>query len=105
MMNLSHYDEDFNRSKMRPEVAARFKGKVYWGEDLTDQLDKSQKKEEKKIKIELKKLELGECGYKLCSKPANHRCSNCLHIAYCSTECSRAEWEDHRKDCFKVFEM
>ena len=100
MRNLSHYDDDLKRTTMRQGVAERLKGKVWWSEEVTKDLEKAKKKEEKKIVKETRKVELGDCGYKLCSKPALHRCSNCKRIAYCSTECARKEWKDHKNDCF-----
>ena len=103
MQNLNTYDEDLNPTKIRPDLAERLKGKIWWDDEVAKDLEKAKKKEEKKIVKEMRKVELGECGYKLCSEPALHRCSNCKSIAYCSNACARAEWKDHKRDCFATF--
>lgn len=35
----------------------------------------------------------------VCSKAAFSRCANCLSIYYCSRECQRAHWHDHKPNC------
>ena len=34
-----------------------------------------------------------------CGKPGNQRCGNCKHQRYCSKECQKNDWENHKKVC------
>ena len=38
-------------------------------------------------------------GCKVCSKEGNKRCGGCGWAYYCSTECQKAHWKEHKKDC------
>ena len=37
----------------------------------------------------------------LCSQPAEHRCSQCSIIKYCSRECQVSHWKVHKSQCGK----
>ncbi|CAM9892817.1 unnamed protein product [Sphacelaria rigidula] len=39
------------------------------------------------------------CGAPGCSEPANQRCSRCKSVHYCTRECQRAAWIDHKDMC------
>lgn len=40
------------------------------------------------------------CG--VCAKPSKNKCAKCLKIYYCSAECQRCDWKEHKKTCNKV---
>ena len=40
----------------------------------------------------------------LCSQTASKRCSACQIVNYCSAECQRKDWKDHKPNCFKKVE-
>lgn len=42
-------------------------------------------------------MELQKCGK--CSKDANSICTNCKSIYYCSRDCQKADWKNHKKNC------
>jgi hypothetical protein len=35
----------------------------------------------------------------VCGKPAEFDCSRCGRQGYCSSECQRTDWKDHRENC------
>ncbi|KAJ7133658.1 hypothetical protein C8R43DRAFT_1239436 [Mycena crocata] len=35
----------------------------------------------------------------VCSKPAQNRCSACKNVSYCSPECQRRDWKNHKVQC------
>ena len=35
----------------------------------------------------------------VCGKKSKFRCSKCKQVKYCSTECQRAHWAVHLKEC------
>lgn len=35
----------------------------------------------------------------VCGKPGTFECSRCRKVVYCSSECQRADWKDHRVAC------
>ncbi|KAH6906719.1 hypothetical protein BKA70DRAFT_396558 [Coprinopsis sp. MPI-PUGE-AT-0042] len=37
--------------------------------------------------------------YSACSKPGTMRCSACKLVSYCSKECQKAHWGNHKQDC------
>ena len=40
------------------------------------------------------------CGH--CGKAASSHCSRCLRAHYCSCECQRADWHEHKRSCDKL---
>jgi serine/threonine protein kinase len=38
-----------------------------------------------------------ECGK--CGEPASKKCSKCKSIAYCSVDCQKVHWKDHKPEC------
>ncbi|KAG8996078.1 hypothetical protein FRB93_000929 [Tulasnella sp. JGI-2019a] len=38
-------------------------------------------------------------GCVVCGKPGDKRCASCVAIYYCSRECQRADWSDHKSTC------
>jgi len=44
-------------------------------------------------------LHIGHKRCALCLQPANHRCSRCLVVWYCSSGCQRDDWEEHKPAC------
>ena len=42
------------------------------------------------------------CGNLNCMKPGDRRCSRCKKMFYCSKECQKSEWLEHKKDCQKA---
>ncbi|RIA79565.1 hypothetical protein C1645_840398 [Glomus cerebriforme] len=36
---------------------------------------------------------------KLCQKPSTSRCAKCHQIFYCSRECQKEDWNEHKKSC------
>ncbi|KAI0032959.1 hypothetical protein K488DRAFT_48696 [Vararia minispora EC-137] len=41
-------------------------------------------------------------GCALCGKKTTSRCSSCLSVHYCSPECQRAHWKEHRSFCRSI---
>lgn len=39
----------------------------------------------------------GNCG--ACGKSANHRCSRCKSVLYCSADCQKSHWQEHKPNC------
>jgi len=39
------------------------------------------------------------CGRKHCRQPAYLSCSRCKLVRYCSKDCQKNDWTDHRKSC------
>eukprot|EP01102_Stenamoeba_stenopodia_P020881 TRINITY_DN8288_c0_g1_i1.p1 TRINITY_DN8288_c0_g1~~TRINITY_DN8288_c0_g1_i1.p1 ORF type:complete len:325 (+),score=68.03 TRINITY_DN8288_c0_g1_i1:317-1291(+) len=39
----------------------------------------------------------GICGH--CGKSASHRCSRCKSVLYCSQDCQKTHWPDHKPNC------
>lgn len=46
--------------------------------------------------------EPGQCANTRCNKRSQHRCSRCLAVSFCSTECSIQFWPQHRRFCQPV---
>ena len=40
----------------------------------------------------------------VCGKKAIYKCSNCKQVPYCSKECQRLDWHEHKKICIKKFD-
>ena len=40
-----------------------------------------------------------ECGY--CGKFSQLKCGKCFSVNYCSSNCQRSDWKDHKKECSK----
>src|SRR6266536_2388050 len=38
-------------------------------------------------------------GCYVCQKPTNTRCSKCHQTYYCSKECQKIDWKEHKKSC------
>ncbi|CAN0435888.1 unnamed protein product [Ectocarpus sp. 13 AM-2016] len=42
----------------------------------------------------------GSAGCSNCGKDGSLRpCSRCRHVRYCSRDCQRQHWKDHKRDC------
>ena len=42
----------------------------------------------------------------VCNKPGMFECQNCREAVYCSRECQKKDWEEHRLyDCYHPDEM
>jgi len=37
-----------------------------------------------------------------CGKPSTHSCARCLDALYCSADCQRDHWQEHKKTCVKI---
>lgn len=37
------------------------------------------------------------CAY--CGKEGNKRCSRCKSVVYCSSDCQKAHWKQHKGEC------
>ena len=53
-----------------------------------------------KEKIESKST--GVCASQECSNPGNLRCSGCRTVGYCSAECQKKDWKQHKVNCKKT---
>jgi hypothetical protein len=42
---------------------------------------------------------MSQCAPPCCNKPATNRCSICLKEPYCSGECQKGDWKEHKKIC------
>jgi hypothetical protein len=42
---------------------------------------------------------MSQCALPCCDKSASKGCSACLKEGYCSGECQKADWKDHKKIC------
>jgi tetratricopeptide (TPR) repeat protein len=42
---------------------------------------------------------MSQCAAPCCNKPAKSQCSACLKEWYCSGECQKGDWKDHKKIC------
>jgi len=40
-----------------------------------------------------------ESPCKACTKPGTLRCSKCKNATYCSADCQKKDWKDHKKAC------
>jgi len=38
----------------------------------------------------------------VCGKKADNLCSRCKIKKYCSVDCQRSDWNDHKKSCFDI---
>ena len=47
----------------------------------------------------MKSKAAGMCEIKECSKPGNLCCSRCKTVGYCSTECQKKDWKQHKVNC------
>lgn len=43
------------------------------------------------------------CTKKDCSNPSKFRCSHCKVISYCTKECQKSDWKDHKPTCKDIF--
>ena len=41
------------------------------------------------------------CSNNQCNNESKHRCSSCLSVSYCSTECSKQFWPIHARKCLR----
>ena len=39
----------------------------------------------------------------VCGAEATTRCSGCFSVAYCRTECQKADWAAHKPSCKKPY--
>ena len=39
----------------------------------------------------------------VCGAEARTRCSGCFSVAYCRTECQKADWAAHKPSCKKPY--
>ncbi|KAF6748501.1 hypothetical protein DFP72DRAFT_820078 [Ephemerocybe angulata] len=49
--------------------------------------------------------DLKKCGSSQCAKFSEKQlklCSNCAEVAYCDSECQKADWRDHKRHCGKT---
>lgn len=53
---------------------------------------------DKKLNMEISNIT--RCYY--CAKPANQLCSKCMIANYCSKECQRSNWNDHKFACIDL---
>jgi hypothetical protein len=52
------------------------------------------------LKIKEQKLkELKEINCEVCGKPSSKSCSRCKKANYCSIECQKANWNEHKVTC------
>src|SRR5277367_5405218 len=40
-----------------------------------------------------------QCSNEGCDKPGISKCSGCLNVLYCSRECQKADWRNHKQTC------
>ena len=40
-----------------------------------------------------------QCSKEGCDKPGVSKCSGCLNVQYCSRECQKADWRNHKQTC------
>lgn len=49
---------------------------------------------------EIKKEEMiRQCGQEKCNEVAKYTCRRCKQKYYCSTECQKEDWNNHKKNC------
>ena len=100
-------DEKVPQIKMNPTVFEQLKSKIWFFENQT-KLNRCKQnvesesiligmKEEKILKI---KNDLGKCANQNCEKSAQHRCSRCKSVRYCSSMCAKITWHrEHKNQC------
>jgi hypothetical protein len=44
-------------------------------------------------------LNMSQCAGPYCCNPALKKCSACLKVSYCSSECQKSDWKGHKKIC------
>lgn len=45
------------------------------------------------------------CGLAECDKEGTQRCGGCKETFYCSKECQKTHWKQHKYDCRKGFKF
>ena len=53
-------------------------------------------------KEQIESKSTGVCASQECSKPGNLRCSGCRTVGYCSAECQKKDWKQHKVNCQKT---
>merc|ERR1712223_476205 len=59
--------------------------------------ENSKKADSAPVAEEPEKLPTGDCA--VCGKLAKSFCSICKHVFYCTRECQRKHWNEHKEDC------
>lgn len=65
---------------------------------ILDHQKSNQSRLEKELEKELEKIECGFC--KLITK--TKRCGKCKTMRYCSIDCQKSDWNNHKEECFVV---
>ena len=69
---------------------------------LVDDYFKSENKWDLLKSYTLTYSEKTKCGYSQCTKSGSNFCSKCRDIMYCSKECQKKDWSNHKKECQSI---
>jgi len=68
-------------------------------EEKAEEAEKEKKKKKKKSSTSNKEVRCRSCRKRLPLKQMK-KCSRCRSVVYCSAECQKADWENHKTKCF-----
>ena len=93
MAGLDDFNEQMAKMGALNELVAEFEKNVVLKEEAKDERKKNAMEEGGRI-----------CSFKDCKEKGKQRCVGCNFAFFCSKECQRKGWGEHREECKEIKE-